>query len=196
MKLQMSKKWSCAMVLTALGALASQQAQATSVPFLGEISWVAFNFPPHGWAFCNGQLLSINQNQALFSLLGTTYGGDGVTSFGLPDLRGRAPIHVAPNNYLGTQAGEESHTLSINEMPQHTHVVSVDPQEAMTATPDTSSYLAKTSAGTSAYANTTTSSMAGAAVGSKGGSQPHPNMKPYIALNCIIALQGIFPSRD
>lgn len=182
-------------VLACTGAHRSALATA-STPYIGEISWVAFNFAPQGWAMCNGQLLSIAQNQALFSLLGTTYGGNGMTTFALPDLRGRAPIHVGSGITLGERGGEENHTLTLSEMPAHTHVVSVDPKEATTATPGTTTYLAKTSVGTSAYATTPNTTLASSAVSSVGGSQQHSNVKPFVTLNCIIALQGIFPSQN
>lgn len=198
MKLLPSKRLLGAVLLGALGCtVAPQCALATaSTPFIGEINWVAFNYAPRNWAFCNGQLLPINQNTALFSLLGTTYGGNGVTTFALPDLRGRAPIHEGPGFVLGQSAGEENHTLTISELPAHTHLVNVDPHEATLATPGPTTYLAKTSTGTSAYGTTATTTLAPAAVSSVGGSQPHSNVKPFITLNCIIALQGIFPSQN
>lgn len=181
------------------GPLAVPGAWATGdgSQYIGEINWVAFNFVPRNWAACNGQILSIQQNVALFSLLGTTYGGNGQTTFALPDMRGRAPIHVGNGHSLGEMAGEESHTLTVNEMPSHTHTVSVDAREATQATADANtSYLAKTSGGTSAYGSTTTANMGSAAISSYGGGQPHENMKPFIALKCIIATQGVFPSRN
>lgn len=180
------------------GPMAVPSAGATaSTPFLGEINWVAFTFVPKNWAACNGQLMAINQNQALFSLLGTTYGGDGINTFALPDMRGRAPIHVGSGHYLGERAGNESHTLTLNEMPAHTHLMGVDAHEATMATPDAStSYLAKTSGGTSTYASTATVSLGNAAVTNAGGNQPHENMQPFIALQCIIATSGIFPSQN
>ena len=164
-----------------------------SEPFLSEIKIVSFNFPPKGWALCNGQFLPINQNQALFSLLGTTYGGNGQTTFALPNLRGRVPIHMGNGHTLGEAAGSTSVTVNIQQMPQHLHFgqgtsdggntptavnnllasalnVYRQPDNLVTIRPDT--------------------------VTSVGGSQPHTNMMPYLVLNFIIALQGIFPSRN
>lgn len=179
-----------------MAVLAPLSATAGIDQYLGQISWVAFNYAPKNWALCNGQILSIQQNQALFSLLGTTYGGDGQTTFALPDLRGRAPIHVGQGHTLGEMAGTQTHTLSIAELPTHTHAVNVDAKEATVATPGTTTVPAKTSAGTSAYASTTTASLAPAAVTSQGGNQAHDNMKPHIAMTCIISLTGVFPSRN
>lgn len=163
-----------------------------SNPFLSEIRIVSFNFPPKGWALCNGQLLPINQNQALFSLLGTTYGGDGRVNFALPDLRGRVPIHFGSGNTLGERAGEENHTLNINEIPAHVHPVSAsnaDPNQGL----PTGNIWAN---GSGAYSSAASdSSMNPASIGSAGGSQPHANLQPYLALNFVIALQGIFPSQ-
>ena len=181
------------------GPLAAPSAWATGdgTQFMGEINWVAFNFVPRNWAACNGQILSIQQNQALFSLLGTTYGGDGRTTFALPDMRGRAPIHTSNSHSMGETGGEERHRLTVSEIPSHTHTVSVDPKEATLATADVNtSYLAKTSGGTSAYATTVTAGMGVSTIGNYGGNQPHENMKPFIALKCIIAIAGVFPSRN
>lgn len=162
-------------------------------PFLGEVRWVSFNFPPKGWALCHGQTLPINQNQALFSLLGTTYGGDGRTTFALPDMRGRAPIHIGNGHSLGERAGEERHTLTIAELPGHNHTVAADPGEGVSDSP-VGNVPAKSSSGASAYGSTVTASMSANAVSNYGGNTSHENMKPYIAMNCIIALQGVFPS--
>lgn len=170
------------------------QAAAVEEPFLGQIAWVAFNFAPKNWALCNGQLLPIAQNQALFSLLGTTFGGNGTTTFALPDMRGRAPIHEGNGHLLGEQAGAQTHALTVSELPAHTHSVQVDAREASVATPTNTSYLAKTSGGTSAYGSTATVALASASVAAAGASQAHENMKPYIPMTCIIALQGVFPS--
>src|SRR5512142_2583241 len=159
-----------------------------SEPFLSEIKIVSFNFAPRGWALCNGQILPINQNQALFALLGTTYGGDGRVNFALPNLQGRIPIHFGNGHTLGEMAGEENHTLSSSEMPTHVHPVS-----ASSADPDqglpTGNMWAN---GSGAYSSATPdSSMNPASISTAGGSQPHPNMQPYLVLNFIIALQGI-----
>jgi microcystin-dependent protein len=183
-----------ALLLLLAGSLVPQQANATT-PFLGEIRWVSFGFAPKGWAQCNGQLLPINQNQALFALLGTTFGGDGRTTFALPDMRSRAPIHVSPDYNLGSRGGEERHVLTFAELPSHTHAVNVDPREGTSAVP-TGNYPAKTSAGASAYGSTPSTTMATGSISNAGGGQAHENMKPFIALNCIIALQGIFPSQN
>jgi microcystin-dependent protein len=169
---------------------------AQSTPFVGEIRWVAFDFAPQGWARCNGQLLSIPQNAALFSVLGTAYGGNGITTFALPDLRGRAPLHMGTGYAWGQKGGEEMHTLTLAELPAHTHAVQADGREATQANPSQSNHLGKTSAGTSAYGSTPTTNLATTSVTSEGSGFPHDNMKPYIALTCIIALTGLYPSQN
>jgi microcystin-dependent protein len=162
-----------------------------SEPFLSEIKIVSFNFPPKGWAFCNGQLLPINQNQALFSLLGTTYGGDGRVNFALPNLQGRIPIHEGNGFTLGEVGGEVAHTLSLSELPAHNHVpVGVD--AATVASPSGNLWG---NSNNPAYSNATNAAMNPACVLPTGGSQAHDNMSPYLVLNFIIALQGIFPSQ-
>ncbi len=161
-------------------------------PFLSEIRILSFNFAPKGWALCNGQLLPINQNQALFSLLGTTFGGDGRLNFALPDLRGRAPIHVGSGHTLGERGGEQAHTLSIAELPTHTHVAN-----ATNATQDSLAPLGNVLADTAPsefYAGSVNTSMHPATLSNIGGSQAHLNMQPFLTLNFSIALQGIFPS--
>ncbi len=164
-----------------------------SEPFLSEIKIVSFNFPPKGWALCNGQFLPINQNQALFSLLGTTYGGNGQTTFALPDLRGQVPIHMGNGHTLGEKGGSTSVTINQQTMAQHLHFLQ-----------------ASTTVGDVAFANNTVLAPAGnlygppnnlttlepSSVSNVGGSQAHTNLMPYLVLNFIIALQGIFPSRN
>jgi microcystin-dependent protein len=163
-------------------------------PFLSEIRLMSFVFAPKGWALCNGQLLPINQNQALFSLLGTTFGGDGQVNFALPDLRGRTPIHVGNGHTLGERAGEQAHTLSSAELPTHTPVFSASSAVATTGIPDSNQLLAQ-SRGANLYAPANNLvAMAADAVGNSGGSQAHLNMQPFLTLSFCIALQGIFPS--
>jgi len=164
-----------------------------SEPFLGELKIVSWNFPPKGWAFCNGQLLPINQNQALFSILGTTYGGDGRTTFALPNLQGRTPVHVGNGLSLGELGGENSHTLVTTEMPAHNHVPS-----ASASTSNASSPLSNFwgNAGLASYAPAPNTTMSAPALSNTGGGQPHENMSPYLVLNIVIALQGIFPSQS
>jgi microcystin-dependent protein len=161
---------------------------------LGEIKIVSFNFPPKGWAFCNGQLLPINQNQALFSLFGTTYGGNGQTNFGLPDFRGRSPNHWGGNFTLGQRAGEQTHTVTQSELPQHTHPMFA----STTATGNTNSPSGTFPATDpiNAYRSTTNTVLWQSTITNAGGSQPHENRQPYLVLNFIVALQGIFPSRN
>ena len=159
-------------------------------PFLAEIRLMSFVFAPKGWALCNGQLLPINQNQAIFSLLGTTFGGDGRVNFALPDLRGRLPMHVKRDHDLGEQGGEQAHTLSIAELPVHTHVARATP--SATETDPTGAYWA--SPGKQAFGPSPYAAMAPQLVSNTGGSQAHPNMSPFLTLNFCIALQGIFPS--
>ncbi|HKG15991.1 MAG TPA: tail fiber protein [Pyrinomonadaceae bacterium] len=162
-----------------------------SEPFLSEIKIVSFNFPPKGWALSNGQLLPINQNQALFSLLGTTYGGNGQTNFALPNFQGCVPIHAGEGHTLGEKAGQSSHTVTMSEMPAHTHVMSGSGTAAETNNP-TGAYVGVVNNAYTPAANLI--ALAPAAVTNVGGSQPHNNMMPYLVLNFIIALQGIFPS--
>ena len=160
-------------------------------PFLSEIRIMSFNFAPKGWALCNGQLLPINQNQALFSLLGTTFGGDGRVNFALPDLRGRVPIHVGNSYTLGERGGEQTHTLSLAELPAHTHVLEGSNTPAGTNVA-TGGYLAITNNAYAPPANLV--AMSPSEVSTVGGGQAHPNMQPFLTLNFSIALQGIFPS--
>ncbi|MDJ0835085.1 MAG: tail fiber protein [Acidobacteriota bacterium] len=170
-----------------------------SEPFLAEVRIVGFNFAPRGWAFCDGQILPINQNQSLYSLLGTTYGGDGRTSFALPDLRGRAPMHVGRSNggafhTLGQKSGEETHTLSAAEMPNHDHVLKAASQDANTDEFG-GNYLSR-SLGEYWRDPTNLHSMASGTVTNVGGGQAHNNMQPVLAINFCIALRGLFPSRN
>jgi len=162
-------------------------------PFISEIKIVSFGFAPKGWALCNGQLLPINQNQALFSLLGTTYGGDGRVNFGLPNLQGRAPIHMGAGQTLGELGGEQNHTLSIAEIPTHIHTWGATNIAANTPDP-TSNLLG----GAAEYNNSASNlgAMYPGVLSPVGGSQPHPNMQPYLTLNFCISLSGIFPSQN
>ena len=161
-------------------------------PFLSEIRIMSFEFAPKGWALSNGQLLPINQNQALFSLLGTTFGGDGRVNFALPDLRGRTPIHVGSGHTLGERGGEQAHTLSIAELPTHTHVAQgVNVAGNLTGPGNNSLANAAVAAYGSAQSLV---AMNPGSVTNTGGSQAHLNMQPFLTLNFCIALQGIFPS--
>lgn len=159
-------------------------------PFLSEIRIVSFVFPPRGWALCNGQLLPINQNQALFSLLGTTFGGDGRVNFGLPDFRARMPIHVGQGHTLGERGGEQSHNLSMSELPMHTHVPLATSAVGRSTGPAGNVFAASRGS----YAASATAATGADSITSVGGSQPHLNMPPYLTLSFVIALQGIFPS--
>ena len=164
-------------------------------PFLSEIRIMSFVFAPRGWALCNGQLLPINQNQGLFSLLGTTFGGDGRVNFGLPDLRGRVPIHVGSGHTLGEKGGEPAHTLSIAELPEHTHTLSASSQVANTSPPTPVGNSLASSAPAQIYNSPTALvAMHPTSVVNVGGSQAHLNMQPFLTLSFCIALQGIFPS--
>lgn len=162
-------------------------------PFLSEIRIFSFNFPPKGWAFCNGQFLPINQNQALFALLGTTFGGNGQTTFALPNLQGRSPIHAGAGFGLGTTGGESAHAVNISEMPQHVHFFQASSQDANQVVA-AGALLGAANNVYGAAANVT--SLPGGSIGNTGGSQPHNNMQPYLVLNYCIALQGIFPSQN
>src|SRR5690242_2902536 len=169
-------------------------------PFLSEIRIMSFGFPPKGWALCDGQLLPINQNQALFSLLGTTYGGDGRVNFGLPNLQGRTPIHMGSGHSLGERGGEQGHTLSISEIPTHVHIVNgtsnagssgtspgnLNPVGNLFATVNLPAYIAPDS---------NLAALHPSSIANVGGSQAHLNMQPFLVLNFSIALQGIFPSQ-
>lgn len=163
-------------------------------PFIGEIRLVALSYPPSGWALCDGQLIPINQNQALYSLLGVRYGGDGVNTFGLPDLRGRVPLGVdASGRYtLGQTGGEAAHALTAQEMPAHTHGLSA--ASAATTADPAGAVLAQP--GKAAFAAQAATTMAASTVAPAGQSQPHQNLAPSLALSFIIALQGVFPSTD
>ena len=171
-----------------------------SEPFLAEIRIVGFNFAPRGWATCDGQILPINQNQSLYSLLGTTYGGDGRTSFALPDLRGRAPIHFGTpsdgsiSHTLGSKTGEETHSLTANEIPSHTH----SPQGTNTTvnSNDPTNRLLGSNSGTPYRDNGTRVDMAADMIANEGGNVGHENMQPFTTLNFCIAIQGLFPSRN
>ena len=165
-------------------------------PYVGEIQVMAFTFPPQGWALCNGQLLQIAQNQALFSLLGTMYGGNGQTTFGLPDLRGCVPISFSASITLGQKGGEPAHTLTMSEMAGHPHLLQATPTPASTNVPGPTLVLAQSTASQLYSAGANATPMAANATGMTGGSQPHENMQPYTTLIICIALQGTFPSRN
>lgn len=171
-----------------------------SEPFIGQIVMFAGNFAPRGWAFCNGQLLAIAQNTALFSILGTTYGGNGQTTFALPDLRGRVPVHPGQgpglSNYsLGQSGGAESVTLNAAQLPPHNHSVACSSDDATSGDPNANFPSAFTQ---KIYANAATPGrfMNGGVISPVGGGQPHTNIQPYLCVNFIIALEGIFPSRN
>jgi len=179
-----------------------------STPFLGEVKIISWNFAPQGWAFCNGQFLPINQNQALFSLFGTMYGGNGQTTFALPDLRGRVPIHNGASFTQGQAGGENAHTLTVSELPAHNHALMADGTTAagsnvnfptagnsMGQTIGTPSQGAPFAASLYSTANPNNALGTGT-MSNVGGSQPHENRQPFLALNMIVALQGIFPSRN
>lgn len=163
-------------------------------PFLGEIMMFGGNFAPFGWALCNGQLMAIAENQALFALIGTTYGGDGQTTFALPDLQGRIPVHQGTNFVLGQKAGVESVTLAAGQMPAHTHAAQAQTAAGTAAAPTNSVWAA--SSLNQFAAGPAASNMNAADIQPSGGSQPHENMMPFLAVNFCIALNGIFPSRN
>lgn len=165
-----------------------------SEPFIGEVKLISWNFPPKGWAFCNGQQLPINQNQALFSILGTTYGGNGQTTFALPDLRGRTSIHQGAGFTVGQNGGEEAHTLIINELPTHTHFVNASNTQGDKNLVQGNILAQEAGKPYGAFASTTT--LAPTTISNTGGGQAHENRQPFLVVNFIIALQGIFPSRN
>ena len=164
-------------------------------PFLGEIKIISWNFAPKGWALCNGQFLPINQNQALFSLLGTTYGGNGQTTFALPNFRGRVPVHQGAGHTMGEAAGTSAVTINIQQMPAHIHFCNVTNNAEIDANPVSTSRLSKSVANSFGQAGNATT-MNNQIIGNVGGSQPHTNQQPYLVLNFIIALQGVFPSQN
>jgi microcystin-dependent protein len=165
-------------------------------PFLSEIRIMSFGFAPRGWALCNGQFLPINQNQALFSLLGTTYGGNGQTTFALPDLRARTPIHIGNGHTLGERGGEQAHTLSIAELPTHVHTANAANVPATAGAPSNARMLSQSSGSFLFGGASNLQTMAPNAIGNVGGSQAHLNMQPFLVLSFCIALQGIFPSQN
>ncbi|MDB5357093.1 MAG: phage Tail Collar [Phycisphaerales bacterium] len=167
-----------------------------STPFLAELKIVSFNFAPKGWALANGQILPINQNQALFALLGTTYGGDGRVTFALPNLQGRTPIHFANAYPLGNNGGETAHTLTIGETPAHTHSVMGSSSPANSKSPAGASFAVSSTAQPYSSNPPAAATMAPGAIGVTGGGQPHDNMSPYLVLVIVIAMQGIFPARS
>jgi len=175
-------------------------------PFVGEIRLAGFNFAPLGWALCQGQLMPISQNTALFSLLGTFYGGDGRSTFALPNLQGSIPVGMGQGAglsayFLGQVGGESAVTLATQQMPVHSHTLPVSGAAGRVSSPSPSSFLGATGRGTKGiYASATqqtssSATMASSAVGSTGGGQPHNNMGPYLVVNYMIALQGVFPAR-
>jgi microcystin-dependent protein len=177
-------------------------------PILGEIKIISWNYSPKAWAFANGQQLPINQNQALFSLYGTTYGGNGQTTFAIPDLRSCVPLHMGAGFDIGQKAGQAAHTLTMSEMPAHTHFLMADAATAALSnsnTPVAGNSIGQTIGVPSQGSNfpvqiystsNPNSQMAPQTVTNVGGNQPHENRQPYLCLNMIVALQGVFPSRN
>jgi microcystin-dependent protein len=171
-----------------------------SAPFIGQISIMSFAFAPKGWALCNGQILPINQNQALFSLLGTNYGGNGQTNFALPDLQGRAPVHLGGEVQLGRSSGEENHTLLGSEVPTHAHLVQGTANQSSMTTAGGNVLAEKPRRGKNIFGlqpvGNDIQPLDASSITVVGGSQPHSNMQPFLVLNFVIALTGIFPSRN
>lgn len=165
-----------------------------SDPYLGEIKVISFGFAPKGWALCNGQTLPINQNQALFAVLSTQYGGDGVTTFALPNLQGQVPVHQGNGNVVGNSGGEASHTLAVGEIPNHTHLAQARSAASSPGGDPTNAVWA--AATNPMFAATANAAMSPTAIGNAGNGQPHENRSPYLVLNFIIALSGVFPSRN
>ena len=165
-------------------------------PFLSEIRLMSFSFPPKGWALCNGQLLPINQNQGLFSLLGTTFGGDGRVNFALPDLRGRVPVHVGGGHSLGERGGEQAHTISIAELPTHDHQLRASPAAGNAGAPSNSVVPASAAPAAVYGPPESLTALRAGSIANVGGSQAHLNMQPFLTLSFCIALQGIFPSAN
>ncbi len=165
-----------------------------SEPFLAEVRIVGFNFAPRGWAFCDGQILPINQNQSLYSLLGTSYGGDGRTSFALPELRGRSPIHVGNGHAQAEKSGQEGVTLNTADMPAHIHAEMASSDAVSSSDP--TNRVTGTNAGKPYHSDGTAANMAADMLTNAGGGQAHNNMQPYLAVNYCIALRGLFPSRN
>ena len=198
MNRKLCKSLVAASLLLDLGLQATLvQAEAVD-PFIGQMMWVPYNFAPKGWAFCDGQLLPISQNTALFSLLGTTYGGNGQSNFALPDMQGRLMINAGQGPGLsnfdqGQSGGEESHTLSVSEIAAHRHTIAAADTGADAST--AAGNLHGQSASGKAYGNSASAAMSVGALSSTGGGSGHNNMMPYATLNCIIALQGVFPPR-
>jgi microcystin-dependent protein len=171
-----------------------------SSPYLGEIRAVGFTFPPPGWATCNGSLLSISENEALFNLLGTAFGGDGQTTFGLPDLRGRVPVHQGQGSGLssytmGQTGGVPTVALTTSQIPSHTHTLACQTAAGSSAAAS-GNYIAGITYTEKVYATPGTVEAMASAVGTSGGSQPHNNLQPYLAINYIIATEGIYPSQS
>jgi microcystin-dependent protein len=165
-----------------------------SSPFIGEIRMFGGNFAPVGWAFCNGQVIAISQNDALFNLIGTTYGGDGQSTFALPNLQSRVPVHVGQGFALGQSGGAETVTLTTSQIPAHSHVPQAN-SGAGTQTSPAGNVWANSSLGEFDDTNTVDGTMAPGALGPAGGSQPHDNMIPFLVVNFILSLFGIFPSQ-
>lgn len=166
-------------------------------PYMGEIRFFSYDFPPRRWATCSGQLLSIQQNSALFSLLGTQYGGNGIQTFALPDLRSRVPMHRSNTNPQGAVSGSENVTLLLSQVPPHTHSLMGTTSPGNARPPNGRTFGADTSSTIDFYATgNPTTTLAPASIAPAGGNQPHPNVQPYLTLNASIALQGIFPSRN
>jgi microcystin-dependent protein len=172
-----------------------------SQPYIGEIRLVGFNFAPAGWAFCNGQLMAISENEALFNLIGTTYGGDGQTTFALPNLQSRVIIHQGQgpglSNYIiGENAGVEAVTVATNQLPIHSHAANCSSSAGSQSSPVANIWSADAAGLTAEYSNSQNGQMNAAAIGQSGGSQPHENRMPFLAMNYIISLFGIFPSQN
>lgn len=191
--------FSCLKLLMLFSLFANTTPVLADTPFIGEVRWFAGNFEPRGWAFCDGRLLSISSNQALFALLGTTYGGDGRTTFALPDMRGRGMMHFGSgpgltSRQLGQKSGAENVSLNTNQLPAHNHLVSGDSTGGDSVSPV--NRVLSSAGRLRVFSNSADTNMSATAITPVGGNQSHSNMQPHISLNCIISLLGLFPSRS